>query len=177
MVHTVVVLHVNIVLHDTNQICEEPELIQALEDNDFEEYLNNNTLTWDDNLTIEEIKILEVQKNHYVFIDIDHELDLEVLDIVLQEWVIQSSYSPHLYDFFGNKSAYLDIVDAVIVNDCTIPESFAHLLKVTILDEQERTFLTDQQKVIKVTPPTMIVLGIKEGNKIITLSETIPISP
>ena len=166
MVHTIVVLHVNIIDHNTKEILEKLDLKQALEDYDFDEYLNSNSVTWQDDLTIEEMMILEVQENHYIFINIEHDLSLDVLDIILQEWVVQSSYSPFLYDFMADKSCYLDIVDAVIVDTCTVPDAFTHRLKVSVLDEQNRTFLTNDQTVIKLTPPTITVLGIKDGNTI-----------
>ena len=164
--HTKVILHLNIIHHKTHEIVEF-DFKSAI--TDFEEYLNHNSMTWQDDLSINEITILEV-KDHYMFIDIDHELTLEALDLVLQQWVIESSYSPHLYDFFGDQSSYLDIVDAIIVNERIIPEVFTHLLKVTILNEHERTFLTEDQRVIQLTPPTIKILGIKEGNTIRPLS-------
>jgi hypothetical protein len=165
MVHTTIVLKANIISHDTKAIIEDVDLKSILDD--FDTYLD--TVTWDDDLTIEAMTVLEIQQNHYIFIDVDHELPLETLDVILQEWVIQSEYSPYLNDILNDRSVYLDLVDAMIVTERTVPTSFNHPLTVTLLDD--RTFLTEDQKVIKLTPPTLTVLGIKDGNTIRPLDQ------
>lgn len=170
--HSIVVVNVNLV--NNTKINTSCDLKELLVKNEFEDYLNNSTLVWQDDIAIEDIKVVDVLDNCYIFIEIEHNTSILALDIALQGWVEDSGCSEYLATFYRDHDIvyYLDILNAVIVKDRTIPDSFDHNVKVSVLNSRDSLFLEKTHNfVIKLEPPKALVIGVKTERKTRPLTE------